>query len=187
MRNHFWNIIKESTAIIIFASLISTLGGIGLEALFDKNIVLLPIIILIPALNDLIGSFGTIIASRFTTMLFKKEVHEKNWWHQPKLYHLFFLPIGIAVFASVYVALLAYGISMIQGFPFDKIMIQKIIFIAMIITITLVSILFFVSIIGGFYVYKKKHDPDNYLIPLTTAIGDFGSMMLLALIVAWLF
>ena len=75
IERHIWKIIHESVGILIIASVISTLGGIGLEALQSKLTWLVPIIIVLPALNDMIGDFGAIVASRFTTMLYKKEVH----------------------------------------------------------------------------------------------------------------
>jgi len=185
--HHVGKIVRESVGILVVASIISTFGGIGIEALSSKLVWLLPVIILLPSLNDMIGDFGSIIASRFTMMLFKKEVSEKNLWKRNHVHHLFFVSVGIAICTAVYVSVLAYFIASVMGFPFDKLVFQKVIFIAMITTVFLILLLFFMSIIGGLYVYRRKHDPDNYLIPLTTAIADFGSMILLALLVAWLF
>lgn len=187
INHHMWKIFRESVGILIVASIISTLGGVGLEALMPKLVFLMPIIILLPSLNDMIGGFGSIIASRFAMMLFKKEISEKHWWKRHSVHHLFLVTMGVAVLAALYVSVLAYAVAMLRGFSFDFVVFQKVTFIAMVTTIFLVCVLFLVSIIGGFYVYRKKHDPDNYLIPLTTAIGDFGSMILLALLVAWLF
>ncbi|MGB9675390.1 MAG: hypothetical protein ACPLYW_02200, partial [Candidatus Nanoarchaeia archaeon] len=59
-------ILRESLVILIVASILSTIGGIGLEALKTKFIFLIPLLILIPALNDAIGDFGVIISSKFT-------------------------------------------------------------------------------------------------------------------------
>ena len=64
----FWKIMKESIKILILASLISSLGGIGLESVNVKLIALLPLLILLPAMNDMIGDFGAIISSRISTM-----------------------------------------------------------------------------------------------------------------------
>jgi cation transporter-like permease len=187
IERHIWKIIRESIGILAIASIISSFGGIGLEKLGTKLAWLLPILILLPALNNMIGSFGTIIASRFTTMLYEKEIKEKKWWKEPELHHLFFVIIGIAAISSIYVSVLAYFIAVLKGFQFDIAIAQKIIFITIVTTLLLVIVLFLVSIIGGFYVYRKKHDPDNYLIPLSTALADFGSMALLSLLVAVMF
>jgi cation transporter-like permease len=187
IERHIWRIIHESAGILIVASVISTFGGIGLEALRSKLALLMPIIILLPGLNDMIGDFGAIIASRFTLMLYQKEIQEKQWWREHKIHHLFFVILGIAVLAAIYVAGLAYLIAMAKGFPFDLLLIEKVVFVSVLATIFLICVLFFVSIVGGFYVYRRKHDPDNYLIPLATAIADFGSMLVLSGLLMWLF
>lgn len=184
---HVWKILRESTGILIIASAISSLGGIGLEKLGTELTLLLPILILLPALNNMIGSFGTIIASRFTTMLYEKEIKEKKWWTEPELHHLFFVVLGIAVLAAIYAAILAYFIAMLKGFPFDIMLAQKVLLVSILTTILLVFILFLVSTIGGFYVYRKKHDPDNYLIPIATALADFGSMIVLSAMIMFMF
>ncbi len=186
IERHIWRIIHESTGILLIASVISMFGGIGLELMRTKLAFLVPLIILMPALNDMIGDFGAIIASRFTLMLFEKEIHEKKWWRERPLHHLFMVILGIGILAAIYVAVLSYFIAVAKGFPFDLVMIQKVILISVIATILLVCILFAVSIIGGFYVYRKKHDPDNYLIPIATALADFGSMIMLTLLIMWL-
>ena len=187
MDKHIWRIIHESIGILVVASVISSLGGIGLETLRAQLAWLIPIVILLPALNDMIGDFGAIVASRFTVMLYKKEVHEKHFWRDRELHHLFFVIFGIAVLAAIYVACLSYFLALVRGFPFDLILIGKVLFISLLSTILLVSILFFICVLGGFYVYKHKHDPNNYLIPLATAFADLGSMVLLSILVAWLF
>jgi cation transporter-like permease len=120
-------------------------------------------------------------------MLYQKEVHERYWWRERNLHHLFYVILGIATLAAIYAAGLAYAIALAQGFPFDLMVLEKVIFISLISTIFLVCVLFLVSIVGGFYVYRHKHDPDNYLIPLATAIADFGSMLVLTGLLRWLF
>lgn len=187
IERHIWKIIHESAGILIIASVISTFGGIGLETLRTKLALLMPILILLPGLNDMIGDFGAIVSARFTTMLYKKEVHEKKWWKEQKIHHLFFIILGIGVLAAIYISVLSYIIAMMKGFAYDAIILQKIMFITIMTTIFLVCILFLVSVIGGFYVYRKRHDPDNYLIPIATAIADFGSMIVLTLMIMWLF
>ena len=187
IERHIWKILHESIGILILASAISSLGGIGIESLRSQVVWLVPVIILIPALNDMIGDFGAIIAQRFTTMLYKKEIHEKKWLKDRKIHHLFFVIMGIAVLAALYAAMVSYFIAIAKGFPFEWWLLGRILLMGLLTTITLVIIIFFVSIIGGFYVYKKRHDPDNYLIPIATAIADFGSMIVLSALIIVLF
>ncbi|MFN7088783.1 MAG: YbfB/YjiJ family MFS transporter [Candidatus Paceibacteria bacterium] len=43
------------------------------------------------------------------------------------------------------------------------------------------------AIIGGFWIYKRGSDPNNFLIPITTSVADFSSLILFSLLVAFLF
>jgi len=48
-------------------------------------------------------------------------------------------------------------------------------------------ILFITSIVAGLHFYRKKEDPNNFLIPITTSIADFVNMALLSLLVVMFF
>ena len=77
----------------------------------------------------------------------------------------------IALGLSTFTTALTYDIAL------------KVFLITIIDVIVLVSILFIVAIAAGIYFYKKKEDPNNFLIPMTTSIADFGNMLILALLV----
>ena len=62
-------------------------------------------------------------------------------------------------------------------------LILKIFLIAIIDVIFIVTLLFFISISAGLYFYKKKEDPNNFLIPITTSVADFGNMLMLSVLV----
>ncbi|MFH1056559.1 MAG: hypothetical protein V1717_02050, partial [Candidatus Micrarchaeota archaeon] len=51
----------------------------------------------------------------------------------------------------------------------------------------LVAILFATSVLAGFYFFEKNEDPNNFLIPITTSIADFGNLVLLSGLVVLLF
>ena len=89
--------------------------------------------------------------------------------------------------ASIYIALLALFISMFKGFQLNLMIFLKVISISLITTLTLISFIIIIAILGGFYVYHKKQDPDDVLIPITTAIADLGAMLMLAFLVSVLF
>ncbi len=36
-------------------------------------------------------------------------------------------------------------------------------------------------------VYKNGEDPNNFLIPISTAVADLGSMVIFTLLVMWMF
>lgn len=179
-------ILTESIKIVILASVLSTIGGIGIEGLKSKIAFLLPMIIMLPAINDMIGDFGTIISSKFTTLLYLGKIQEK-WWNSAELGELFKVIAVVALISAVYMGVLSNVIALLKGFSFNLIVALKVITVAIMSTASLVMIIFFVAIIGGLFVYKNGSDPDNFLAPITTGLADLGSLLLFALMIQFLF
>ncbi|MEM2874097.1 MAG: magnesium transporter [Candidatus Nanoarchaeia archaeon] len=179
-------ILKESIKILIAASIISSIGGIGFEIVKIKIAALLPLVIMIPALNDMIGDFGTIISSKFTTLLYQKKIRKK-WWQSYELGDEFRIISSIALFAAFYLGVISVIIAYFQDAVINIIDALKVIAIAFMSTATLVLVIFFLAIIGGLWVYKQGSDPNNFLIPITTSVADLSSLILFSLLVAFLF
>ena len=175
-------IIKESIKILILASLISTIGGIGLQTLQQKLVEIIPLLILLPALNHMTGSLGTIVSSRFATDLYLGKV-TKSWWKSKIVNNLLKSIMKIAFITSFYISILSAAISVYRGFPVDMLLFLKILLITLATTTIIVSIVFFISVIGGIYIYSKKKDPNNFLIPLTTSVADLGSMVVYSVMI----
>lgn len=173
-------IFRESLKILLLSALISSFGGIAMESVSAKLLIFLPLLIMLPAMNDLIGDFGSIIASKFTTMLYLGHIKRHDWWTSKTLQKLLMKIFTVATLSAIYMSFVAYLIANAQGFPFNWLVLLELSCIAMICTILMISILFVVCIAGGLYVHKQGHDPDNYLIPLATGLADLGSMLLLA-------
>jgi cation transporter-like permease len=172
---------------LVLGSLISTIGGFGIESIKQQIFYLLPLLILMPALNDMTGDYGTIVAARFTTLLYTGKIKARWWWRSRELRRMFGEIAIISTLSAIYVAVLASIIARFRDFPMSWDLFQQILFLALITTWLLVAVLFTVCIFGGFFVYKKKHDPDNYLIPLATSLADLGSMLILTVLVRTLF
>jgi len=172
-----YRIIKESILIILFASILSSIGGIGLQSIEDKLTTLLPFLILFPALNGAAGNFGMIISSKFTTLLYEKKVN-KEWWKSKPLGNLIAQVFAVAFISATYISFLAIFAAKIQGFGSINNLTLKIIAISLVSVLILVTLILTISITAGTYVYKTKHDPDNFLIPLTTSIADLCSMLI---------
>jgi cation transporter-like permease len=179
-------IIKESVKILIVASIISSAGGVGFEALKLKIAALVPLLIMIPALNDMIGDFGTIMSAKFTILLYQGKI-PKKWWNSYELGDQFRIIATIALFAAFYVGIVSVLVTFLQGIPVNAIEALKVIAIAFMSTATLVLTIFFISIVGGLWVYKKGSDPNNFLIPMTTSIADFSSLVLFSLFIHFFF
>ena len=181
-------ILKESLRIIILASIISSVGGLALEQIKALFLTMLPLVILLPALNDMVGDYGSIIASRFSTMLHKGEV-QKQWWKEQQVKVLFWQVFIIAIITAILCATIALLLSKYTRAPLlvTPVFALKILLITLFDVIILVGVLFIVTIFAGIYIFKKKEDPNNFLIPITTSIADFGNMVVLAALVLLFF
>lgn len=179
-------IIYESLKVLIFASILSSIGGFALKSVEEKLIFILPIFIILPALNDMIGDFGIIIVNKFTTHLYlRKNKRPHKEMHFVK--HFLVTIVPIAIMSAIYISIIALIISNLKGFITTPQVIIKIISITLLATIFLISIIFILSIFGSLYVFKKNKDPDDLLIPITTSVADMGTMILLALFIKILF
>lgn len=183
----YWKIVTESAGMLLLASALSTLGGFGIQSVAHDLFFLLPLLILMPALNDMTGDYGGIVASRFTTMLYQGKIRQKNWWKSHQLRKLFAEVLVIGTFSAGYISVLAGVIAWFKGYAMSWDVFQRILLIALATTWLLVTLLFVICVLGGFYVFKRKHDPDNYLIPLATSLADLGSMLCLTVLIRALF
>jgi cation transporter-like permease len=184
--NALKTIIKESLRILILASLLSSFGGLAFESIKEIFLSIVPLIILLPALNDMIGDYGVIISSRFTTLLHTGKIRGaiyKNH-HLRHLLAQIFIISGITAVISATISLL---LSLVSAQHISLIFAYKIFLITIIDVAFLVFILSLVSICAGLYLYKKGEDPDNFLIPITTSIADLGNMLMLVFLVLLFF
>jgi cation transporter-like permease len=182
-RSHISTVIfRESIKILILTSVISSLGGIHLKSIESSFLAYLPLIIILPALSDMIGDFGTIASSKFTTMLFLGKIG-KRWWESEEVRKLASTLMAVALISSVYISVLSFGVAHFLGFGFSWVLFQKIFMICVAAVVSLVSIILILSIVGGLWIFHRKEDPNNFLIPVTTSIADFGSMFILSLLV----
>ena len=180
-------IIKESIRILILASIISSIGGIGLQAVESMVVAIVPLLVMLPALTDMIGDFGTIVGSRFAAMLYLGQVRREGWWRSPYMHKLFRIVVTVAIIAALYLGTVATCISMARGFAVDALLFVRVMEISLFATMVLVGLVLFLSVIGGFYIFSKKEDPNNFLIPIATSVADLSSLVIFSAMVAMLF
>lgn len=186
-RSHVYHvIIKESIKILVLASLLSSIGGFGLQNIQGKLIALLPLLILLPALNDMIGDYGAIVSSKFTNMLYLRKI-KGSPWKSKNVHSLFFTVLPIAIISSLYMVALSSGLALLSGFGIDLALLIKILWIALISTLILVTTIFLLSVLVGVYIFKKSEDPNNFLIPIATSVGDLGSMAIFTFLITLFF
>ncbi len=179
-------IIKESIKILLLASIISSVGGVSLEYIKNNFIALIPLIVLLPILNDMIGDYGIVVSSKFSSMLHEGLLNKKKLFNQ-KLTNLFFEILSIALLTALFAAILSLIVSLFSNYTFNLLIALKVLLVALLDSMILVAILFFISIYFGLYYYQKEEDPNNFLIPITTSIADFGNMLLLSMLIIIIF
>ena len=175
-------IIKESIKVLFFASIISSLGGLAIEQIKTVFVSIMPLVILLPALNNMIGDYGKIISSKFSTLLYENKVNRK-WWKEGLIKRLFLQVVSVALITTVLSTMAAFVISSLSKNAVSLDVAYKVFLIAIIDVVALVSVLFLVAILAGTIIYRKKEDPSNFLIPITTSVADFGNMLILAMLV----
>jgi cation transporter-like permease len=178
-------IIRESLAILLLASVVSSLGGLALERIKVLLVSVMPLVVLMPALNDMVGDYGTIISSRFSTMLHEGKV--RGWHRNRGLRKLFGQVFVISLVTAAFCAAVSVAVSSVSDHPVGIGEASKVFLIAIADVAVLVSILFLVSVFAGLYFFRKQEDPNNFLIPITTSIADFGNMMLLSVLIILFF
>ncbi|HIH09096.1 MAG TPA: hypothetical protein HA254_00325 [Candidatus Diapherotrites archaeon] len=175
-------IMKESMRVLLLASVISSLGGLALENIRSSFLAVGALVVLLPMMNNMIGNYGVIISSRFSTLLHEGRVGA-DFWKSAEVRMMLLQVMVIAAITSLLAAVFAVAFT---G-PFDIALFAKIALVSIAGVGIIVLLLFFVAIIAGLHFYKKKEDPNNFLIPITTSIADFGNMLLLSALVVLFF
>jgi cation transporter-like permease len=179
-------ILKESIQILLLSAILSAAGGMALENIKDIFIVIVPLIILMPTLNDMVGDYGTIISSRFSTMLHEGKVKRK-WWTESSIKILFWQIFIIALLTTLISTTIALIVSLFSNYALNALIILKVFAITTIDVAFLVIIMFISSVVLGLHYFNKKEDPNNFLIPIITSVADFGNMIIMAVLVVLLF
>lgn len=176
----------QSLPALIIASILSSLGGISLSLVKPRLVILLPLLILFPALNDMIGDYGAILGSKFTTWLYRGAIPSR-WYQSKKSRNLIKNILLIALFYSFLISSLAIFISSIQGFLLTFPLILKVTLVTILTTLSLVILLSLIIFSLGIFLYKKGFDPDNLLIPFATSLADFGALLIFGALISLLF
>lgn len=179
-------ILRESVTIVLLTSIISALGGFTLERIKPLFVQIIPLIMMLPVLNDMIGDYGIIISSRFSTMLHEGRI-KKDVWSTKILRVLFTQMIIVASLSAIVGMILSMIVSGKMGYNVGMLSFLKLLLIIIIDVILLIFLLFATSVIAGCYFYYKHEDPNNFLIPISTAIADFGNMALLSFLIVLFF
>ncbi len=179
-------IIRQSLLVLLFATTLSLVGGMGLESVKQKIISVLPLLILIPALNDMIGDFGTIVSSKITTMLYLGHI-KRNVLAEKEVRKMLSAVVLISLMSAVYLGVASSALSVFMGFNLTLEILLKVVFTSLLMSLALISIIILLAVFGSLMIYKRREDPDNFLIPITTSVADAGSLLLFYVLILALF
>ena len=160
-------IIKENLSTILFTSMIGLSAGMILNSLEEVLYAVPFLLTVIPALNDMIGDFSCIIASRTSTMF--KLGNEKEI--KSTFLRIFF----VAIISSIYLLFVAWFLN-----PSIKLWKATILILG-----TATALIIFICILIYFLTIlflKQNRDPDNIIIPIATAIADVLSVLTLSIL-----
>ncbi len=161
-------ILRENLPIILLTATISSLAGIGLTSI-KENLFTIPfLLIVVPALNDMVGDFSCILTSRMSTsfkMGYKKMVGKI-------VKEVFF----VSIISSIYLSILGWAMDTNIDF-------MHAIMIVFFSALSLIMILIVVTYMLTVFLLENSKDPDNFIIPIGTAIGDALSVFVFAFIV----
>ncbi len=159
------------------ASCISLIGGIGLEAVEDKLLPLIPLIIALPALNTMVGDYAAIIAAhasdpaerKYTKRVLARAISKAIWVNI----------IGLLVLSIV--------IAWRRGYVFTDIFVLKFVAFIVLSMVSVIAIMFGLTALLDKLLENNKLNPDDVLIPVVTSITDVLMLGLVALAATLIF
>lgn len=182
----FVRFINDSFMIVLFATLISSLGGISLQSIEEEIYLVLPMLVIFPALNALMGNFSIIVSSKFTTFLYEG-VFEDGFFKNKKMKQILFQLSVLGLILGLILSLGGILFSVVKERNFDIIYSLKVILTTLIVIEVVFPIMYLIIVSIGYLLYLKNKDPDDFLIPLSTAFADMLSMLCLSFFIILFF
>lgn len=160
------------------ASSLSLIGGVGLEYISERILPLIPLIIAIPGLNDLVGDYASIIAAH------AGDPKENDPAQKRALRKSIFTVLIVNIIAII---ILSIATSLLRGYKIEPVFLLK--FVAFVVgaAFITVSAMFAITQTLKFFLRKKRINPDELLVPVTTSIADIFMLLLVTLAVVLLF
>ncbi|MBX4196815.1 magnesium transporter [Candidatus Pacearchaeota archaeon] len=175
-------IVQESLGILLISGLLNALGGLAVESVKTTLISVLPLLIMLPALNAMLGASAAIVSSRYSTLLHEGRIHGHPFLNR-ELSNLFSQTLIISLIMVFITSLISVAVSHDHTF----LIAYKILAIGVIDVLIMMIVIFIFTLSAGLYYFRKKEDPNNFLIPITTSIADFGNVVILSVLVVLFF
>ena len=177
---YFLKIFKESIIIVVISSLMGLISGTLLSS-NEEILYTIPIMLLIlPALNSLMGDISTVLVSRLTTHLYigtLPPLIQKSERLKEDFYGLL-ITLLLSLVSLISLGYMIGGISGIEIVnPFLMILIISI-------TVLLIFFIMFILLFtSAIFLFKRGMDPNNFLIPFVTSLADFLTPFFLILFI----
>ncbi len=178
--NYYKKIFKESIIIVILSSLIGIISGTVLSSNEDILSAIPIMLLIIPALNSLIGDMSTVLVSRLTSHLYIGTLLPKIQISD-RLKEDFYGLLITLLLSLASLLVLGYLIGIISGI---RIVNPLKLTIIITITVLLIFIILFIALfLGAILLFKRGKDPNNFLIPFVTSLADFLTPFFLILFI----
>ncbi len=156
------------------ASSISLIGGLGIEAVQEKLLTIVPLVIALPSLNSMMGDYATLIAAHAGDP--EERTRSKMELVRAMAPSIVLNIIFVISISLVLSARRSYDITPLFFAQFAG-------FVAFSI-LSVVSIMFIITLALDAALKKRPLNPDDVLIPIVTSISDVFMLGLIAL-AAW--
>lgn len=159
------------------ASCVSLIGGIGLEAVGDKLLPLVPLLVAVPALNTMVGDYAAVIAA-----------HASDPAERSTTKRQLARAIAKVIWINVLgVLLLSIVVAWQREYLFSPVFVLKFVLFVVVAMIAVVAGMFGLTTLLDRLLVDKKFHPDDILIPIVTSITDVAMLGLVALAAVLLF
>lgn len=152
------------------------LAGIMLALLIGKLELLPGLFILLPGFLEMRGNISGSLAARLSSGLFLKAVEPRWSMSQSYLRGNVLASFSLAIVVSIFLGLLAW----MAMFVFTGASYLQIIAVSLIAGVLANFIEIPLTVSAVFFLFRRGHDPNNVMGPVTTTVGDIVSVAALA-------
>lgn len=176
-------ILKESFPMLLVAGAISVLAGLILHNNGEILFTLPGILVIIPPFNNMGGSVTSVLSCRLSSALHLGMINPKIK-KTKTLERNIIATLIISVISFTALGLIAWGFNTLLGLRGLDILMFPVVTLAA--GITTVAILSALSVVFSYVSYSRGIDPDNWVIPLLTSVGDFVGLLLIFVILSFM-
>ena len=173
-------IVRYGLPLLTLCILIELFAGQLLQS-GQNSLLKIPIyLISIPVINGVGGNIGSILGARLASGLhvgyINIDIRDK------KMHENLFTSLLMGIITYGVLAILIYYIALFSRLTMGIGLIEFV-FVLLVIGILLICVVTFVSIITAFLSFKYGKDPDDFVAPVVTTIGDTMGIIFLFLLI----